>query len=166
MTSVDEVRWVSDIVRRLDGMPLAIELAAGRLGTLSLADLHADSTARSTCSAMAGPPVRPGIARFAQRFEWSYRLLNESEQRLFRHLAVFADGFDLQTVEEMAARLALGSDPAVVLARLVDASIVQVDSTRMRRYRMLETLRMFGRDRLAEAGEQEQARRLLAAVGA
>jgi tetratricopeptide (TPR) repeat protein len=86
--------------------------------------------------------------------EWSYQLLSEDERRLFRHLSVFVDGVDLATAEGLAADLRLGSDPGSVLARLVDASMVGADiGDGGTRYRMLDTLRAFGLDRLTAAGE-------------
>ncbi|MFC5947760.1 BTAD domain-containing putative transcriptional regulator [Pseudonocardia lutea] len=156
----DELRLVADIVRRLDGLPLAIELAAGRLSGLSLADLHARLD--RALDLLGGP--RTGDARhrtLRATVEWSYQLLTEDEQRLFRHLALFPDGADLATAEQLAADLGLGGDPGGVLARLVDASLLDADFTGATRYRMLETLRAFGADRLAAAGEEPAAEALL-----
>src|SRR5690606_28855976 len=89
---------------------------------------------------------------------WSYDLLPPAEQRLFRHLSVFPDGFDLATAERVAVELGLDGDPTARLARLVDASMVDAELAGEPRYRMLETLRAFGLDRLAAENEWEQAR--------
>jgi predicted ATPase len=89
--------------------------------------------------------------------EWSYQLLDEDEQRLFRHLAVFVDGVDLDTAELLAEEQCRDRDPGSVLARLVDASMLEVTFTGGTRYRMLETLRAFGLDRLAAVGEDDDA---------
>ncbi|MBP2368521.1 BTAD domain-containing putative transcriptional regulator [Pseudonocardia parietis] len=160
---------VAEIVRRLDGIPLAIELAAGRLSTFSLRDL-ADRLDRSL-DLLGGGRLHARHRTLRATVAWSYELLSGDEQRLFRHLAVFADGVDLATAEGAALDLGLGGDPGGLLARLVDASMVQAStghdpdavdppgtvSVGARRYRMLDTLRAFGRDRLADAGEREAA---------
>jgi predicted ATPase/DNA-binding SARP family transcriptional activator len=148
---------VADIVRRLDGMPLAIELAAGRLSSFSLADLH--RRLDRALDLLGGRPSGDARHRtLRETVEWSYRLLSDGERRLFRHLAVFVDGVDLDAAERLGAGLGLGADPGSVLARLVDASMIDAhfgaDGTR---YRMLETLRAFGTDRLAAEGEAEAA---------
>ena len=153
----EDLRTVADIVHRLDGMPLAIELAAGRLSTFSLTDLRG-RLARSLD--LLGGGRSSGDARhrtLRATVEWSYQLLSPDEQRLFRFLSAFVDGVDLDTAERLAADLGLGSDPGSVLARLVDASMIQVGFEGSTRYRMLETLRTFGLDRLAAAGESDMA---------
>ena len=165
-TSAD-LRTVADIVRRLDGMPLAIELAAGRLSTFSLTDLR-DRLDRSLD--LLGGGRTSGDARhrtLRTTVEWSYQLLTDDERGLFRHLSVFVDGVDLTTAEAVAADLGLAADPGSVLARLVDASVIEARFDGGTRYRMLETLRAFGLDRLADAGEADaaDARLLSWAVG-
>lgn len=164
-----QLRAVADIVHRLDGMPLAIELAAGRLSTFSLEDLR-DRLDRSLDLLGGGMPRADSRHRTLRAtIEWSYRLLTPEEQRLFRHLSVFADGVDLDTAERVAADPASGSeldstpgsefehDPGSTLARLVDASMIEVSFEGATRYRMLETLRVFGLDRLIAAGEYDTA---------
>lgn len=155
-----ELGLVADIVRRLDGMPLALELAAGRLSTFSLADLH-ERLDRSLdlLGGRPGTDVRHRTLRAT--LDWSYRLLTADEQRLFRHMAVFVDGVDLATAERLAAELGPGSDPGSLLARLVDTSMIDATFGGDTRYRMLETLRAFGLDRLAAQGEQDAAQRRL-----
>lgn len=148
---------VADIVRRLDGMPLAIELATGRLSTLTLTDLH---TRLDRALDLLGSSRPRGYKRhrtLRATIEWSHQLLTEDEQRLFRNLAVFPDGVDLATAEQLAADLVLAGDPGSLLARLVDTSMVQADLDEPARYRMLQTLRAFGLDRLAAAGETDAA---------
>jgi predicted ATPase/DNA-binding SARP family transcriptional activator len=153
----EDLRTVADIVHRLDGMPLAIELAAGRLSTFSLTDLRA-RLARSLDLLGGGrPSVEARHRTLRATVEWSYQLLTEDERRLFRHLAAFVDGVDLDTAERLAADLGLRSDPGSVLARLVDASMITVGFEGSTRYRMLETLRAFGLDRLAAAGDADAA---------
>ena len=123
----EDLRTVADIVHRLDGMPLAIELAAGRLSTFSLADLRGRLD-RSLDLLGGGRPSGDARHRTLRAtVEWSYQLLTEDERRLFRHLSVFVDGVDLDTAERLAADLGLGSDPGSVLARLVDASMIEAE---------------------------------------
>ncbi|MGE5765080.1 MAG: ATP-binding protein, partial [Mycobacterium leprae] len=148
---------VADIVRRLDGMPLAIELAAGRLSTFSVTDLR-DRLDRSLDLLAGGRPSGdPRHRTLRATIEWSYQLLGEDERRLFRHLSVFVDGIDLDTAERLGAELGLDGDPGSALARLVDASMIEASFENGTRYRMLETLRAFGLDRLAATGEEEAA---------
>ncbi|HEU5157502.1 MAG TPA: BTAD domain-containing putative transcriptional regulator [Streptosporangiaceae bacterium] len=157
----DELRTVAEIVRRLDGMPLAIELAAGRLSAFSLADLRVRLD-RSLDLLGGGRPSQDSRHRTLRAtIEWSYQLLTEDERRLFRHLSVFPDGVDPGTAEQVAADLGLESDPGSVLARLVDASMLDASFEGATRYRMLETLRAYGLDRLAAAGEDKDATRRL-----
>jgi predicted ATPase/DNA-binding SARP family transcriptional activator len=154
----DELRTVADIVRQLDGMPLAIELAARRLSTFSLVDLQArlHRALDLLGDGRASTDTRHRTLRAT--VEWSYQLLSSDQQRLFRHLAVFADGVDLDGAEHVASGLRLRGDPGIALARLVDASMIEADfAGGSTRYRMLETLRAFGLDRLAAAGETDEA---------
>jgi predicted ATPase len=150
---------VVDIVRRLDGMPLAIELAAGRLSTFSLSDLR-DRLDRALDLLGGGRPSIDARHRSLRAtLEWSHALLTDDEQRLFRHLAVFVDGVDLDAAELVATDLGLAVDAGTALARLVDSSMLQATFTGAdkTRYRMLETLRLFGLDRLAATGEADTA---------
>ncbi|QSB14935.1 winged helix-turn-helix domain-containing protein [Natronosporangium hydrolyticum] len=152
------LRMICDTVRRLDGIPLAIELAAGRLATLSLADLHARldraldlfGEAAERDGAGLGPDPRHRTLR--DSIDWSYQLLDDPTRRLFRRLSLFPDGFDLATAERLASELGVPGDPASALARLVDASMVDAELGEHPHYRMLGTLRRFGLDRLAAHG--------------
>lgn len=150
---------VADIVRRLDGMPLAIELAAGRLSSFSPSDLleRLDRALDLLGGGQSSTDARHRSLRAT--LEWSHQLLTHDEQRLFRHLAVFADGVSLDTAERVAADLRLTVDPDVALARLVDASMLEAafNEAGRTRFRMLEILRAFGFDRLAATGETDAA---------
>lgn len=153
-----ELGIIGEIVRHLDGIPLVIELAAGRLSSLGIADLHARldraldllGDGRSTTAEARHSTLRATIA-------WSYDPLPDSEQRHFRHLSVFPDGVDLTTAERVAVDVGVVSDPASALAHLVDASMIEAELDLWPRYRMLETLRAFGLDRLAAAQEDSEA---------
>ncbi|GAA4928507.1 putative ATPase [Actinomycetospora succinea] len=159
----DELRDVAEIVRRLEGLPLAIELAAGRLPTFAPAALAARLD--RSLDLLGSRALHERHRTLRATVAWSYDLLGVDEQRLFRHLAVFADGVDLTAVETTAAALGLGGDAGDLLARLVDASMVEAvpDPAGRTRYRILETLRAFGRDELVAAGEDDAADALLVA---
>ena len=147
---------IATVVRRLDGMPLAIELAAGRLSSLSLADLDRRlDRALDVLSAGAHVDQHHGTLRAA--IEWSYNLLPDDEQRLFRVLAVFPDGFDLATAEDIAREVTPAADPTTAVAHLVDASMLVATFADVPRYRMLDTLRAYGLDRLAATNELDSA---------
>src|SRR5437867_2091368 len=142
---------VARICRRLDGLPLALELAAARVRALSverLADGLDDRFRLLTGGA------RTALARqqtLLASVEWSHDLLDEPERLLFRRLGVFAAPFDLEAVEAVAADDEL--DPLEVvdlLSRLVDKSMVQLAGDR---YQLLETLRQYALERAADAGE-------------
>jgi predicted ATPase/DNA-binding SARP family transcriptional activator len=156
-TSDAELETIADIVRRLDGMPLAIELAAGRLSTFSLEDLYRrlDRALDLLAGSRSGGDTRHRTLRAT--IEWSYDLLPEDEQRLLRHLAVFPDGLDLDAAEALAVAVGVNRDAGAVLARLVDASMLQPSFGTRTRYRMLQVLQDFGRDRLATSGEADAA---------
>ena len=147
---------IAMVVRRLDGMPLAIELAAGRLSSLSLADLDRRlDRALDVLSTGAHVDQHHGTLRAA--IAWSYNLLPDDEQRLFRVLAVFPDGFDLATAEDIAREVTPALDPTTAVAHLVDASMLVATFADVPRYRMLDTLRAYGLDRLAATNELDRA---------
>jgi hypothetical protein len=106
-----ELRLVADIVRRLDGLPLAIELAAGRLSGLSLVDLHRRlDRALDLLGGRTGGGARHRTLRAT--VEWSYQLLDENERRLFRYLSVFADGIALDDASGSPPTWAWRATPA------------------------------------------------------
>ena len=142
---------VAKIVARLDGMPLAIELAAAlveALGVVQLADRLDDRFALLT----AGDRLAPGRHRsLAATVEWSYRLLDEHQRRVFRAVSVFPGPFTLEAAEAVAGS---GAGPAVL--RLVDCSLLvppRAGPDGRSRYGMLETLRAYGAGLLDEAAE-------------
>ncbi len=143
---------VRSICRRLDGLPLAIELAAARTRALAPARIAAElqDHFRVLPSGPRTAPSRQSTLRAS--FEWSYELLSEAERALLRQLSVFAGGFDVDAALAVcpAARVDL-------LAALTDRSLIMVDQREEAepRYRMLETVREFVGERLAEAGESD-----------
>jgi predicted ATPase/DNA-binding CsgD family transcriptional regulator len=151
---------VAKIVARLDGLPLAIELAAARVEALEVAEL-AERLDDGFALLCGGDRLAPSRQRsLAATVEWSYRLLDEYEQRVFRRLSVFPGPFTLEAAEAVAGA---GAGPAVL--HLVDCSLLSPPRTGpddRSRYGMLETLRAYASRRLAEAGEQEEAAAALA----
>jgi predicted ATPase len=152
---------VAEICRRLDGLPLALQLAAARLTVLSPAGLLARLQRRLPLLTR-GPrdlPERQQTLRAA--IAWSYDLLGAAEQRLFRQLAVFAGGFTLEAAEALAEGGPGDVDPLEGISTLVGQSVVFVQPLEETtpRYRMLETIREFGLERLEASGEAGQTRR-------
>ncbi|MGN9782944.1 AfsR/SARP family transcriptional regulator [Nonomuraea sp. ZG12] len=157
------------ICRALDGLPLAIELAAARLRSLTAGEIAARLGAREGRFRLLSSGSRTAQARHQTLravVEWSWNLLDEEERALGRRLAVFAGGATLDAIERVHAatveRLKGGSADATAhdvlgsLARLVDKSFVIFDAGR---YRMLETIRAYATERLDESGELDVVRR-------
>ncbi len=148
----------TDIARicfRLDGLPLALELAAARigaLGTATLAERLDDSFRLLRTGSRVGPTRQQTLAATLQ---WSHDLLDQEEKLLLRRLAIFAGGFDLPAAEAVCSEDGLEvSAVADVLARLVEKSLVSAEQVgRERRYRLLETVRLYAVERMEEAGE-------------
>jgi predicted ATPase/DNA-binding SARP family transcriptional activator len=159
--TADDLRVIAEIVRGLDGLPLAIELAAGRLSTFSLADLFARLDRSLDLLGAGRSSVDARHRTLRATVTWSYDLLAADERRLFRYLSAFVDGVDLDSAERLGHDLDLADDPGTVLSRLVDASMIDADFAKGTRYRMLATLRAFGQDRLAAEGEDDDAGRRL-----
>lgn len=152
---------VTQITQSLDGIPLAIELAAARTNVLSpeqIANRLDDSFRLLTRGRRAALP-RHQTLRGA--VEWSYQLLSEPESLLFDRLSVFRGGFTLEAAEEVCSGDGLESYEVLdVLSQLVDKSLVVVEQApeSEARYRLLEVLRLYGTERLAEAGRTEDVR--------
>ncbi len=150
---------VGQICRRLDGIPLAIELAAARVKVLpaeEIASRLGDQFKLLTGSRRTSLP-RHQTLRAAM--DWSYDLLSEHERAMLRQLAVFAGGWTLEAAEAIC--ICQGGKPDVLdlLTRLVDKSLVVVNEYEgMGRYRLLETVRQYGQDRLLEQGEADAVR--------
>jgi predicted ATPase/DNA-binding CsgD family transcriptional regulator len=156
---------VARLVGRLDGMPLAIELAAARVEALGVSQLLGWLDDRLALPAGGGRLAAGRHRSLAAAAEWSYQLLAGDERRVFRHLSVFPAPFTLEAAEAVAGQ---GAAPAVL--RLVECSLLvppRPGQDGRMRYAMLETLRGYGAGLLAGAGEQDQAQAALAryAVG-
>jgi predicted ATPase/class 3 adenylate cyclase/DNA-binding CsgD family transcriptional regulator len=156
----DNAAAAAEICRRLDGLPLAIELAAARVRALSLAEivdgLH-DRFRLLTGGARTAVRRQQTLRASA---DWSHALLTEPERVLFRRLAVFVGGFDLDAAQAVAG----GGDVERYqildqLTLLVDKSLVVADDSSGRtRYRMLETVRQYALEKFAESGEADAVR--------
>lgn len=152
---------IAEICSRLDGLPLALELAAARIKLLSPDALLDRLKRRLDVLTGGGPdlPARHQTLRAA--LAWSYDLLPAEEQRLFRHLGVFVGGFSLEEVEALG--LAVGDMPSSLLdgvTALLDKSLLQkiAPPDQEPRFILLETLREYALEQLTSAGELEQAR--------
>jgi predicted ATPase/DNA-binding SARP family transcriptional activator len=156
--TAENVAAVAEICRRLDGMPLALELAAARAGALSPAQI-AERLGDALTLLQAGS--RAGLTRqqtLRATLAWSHDLLAEPERVLYRRLGAFAGSFGVEAVEGICAGGEVGAGEALdLLVRLVDKSLVQVEPTPFgHRYRLLETVRQDARQRMAAAGERDR----------
>ena len=150
---------VVSVCRRLDGMPLAIELAAARLRSMSLAELHDRLDQRFRLLTGGSRTALERQQTLRATVAWSYSLLTGAEQLLLRRLSVFAGSFGLDAAETVCGSGSLDVlDVAALLGSLVDKSLVVAEpAATALRYRLLETIRLFAAERLAEAGEDEAA---------
>jgi predicted ATPase len=144
---------VAQICRRLDGIPLALELAASRVevygvqGTASLLDKHFRLLWHGRRTAL------PRHQTLGATLDWSYNLLSATEQLVLRRLAVFAGGFSLEAALDVAAESLDPAELAETLATLIDKSLVTSDRTTAMRHRLLDTTRAYAWQKLTESGE-------------
>ncbi len=151
---------VAQICRRVDGLPLAIELAAARVRMMSPSRIAAALDDRFRLLTGGGRTVLPHQQTLETSVAWSHDLLDEAERALLRRLSVFAGGFTLDAAEQVCTGGRVESHAVLdLLTRLVDKSLVQanVDDPEGR-YWLLETIRFFARARLAESGEADRTR--------
>ncbi len=147
---------VTAICRRLDGIPLAIELAVSRLKALSPAQIAERLDDRFRLLDSGDRAALPRQKTLYALIDWSYGLLDEDEKTLFRRLAILPGGCTLEAAEALGADLA--SHPLDLLTRLVEKSLLVARETDTgMRYRMLDSIRHFGLHRLAEANETDLA---------
>lgn len=151
---------IEDICRQLDGLPLAIELAAATMRLFSPAQLLAQLSQRMELLTRGAADVHERQRTLRGTMEWSYELLDENEQRLFARLAVFSGGWSLPAAEAVCG----GADEPDVLetlASLVEKSlVVPADATASEaRFHMLETVRAYAAERLAELPDRTETER-------
>ena len=152
---------IAEICYRLDGIPLAIELAAARVRSLPVAQIRARLDDRFHLLTAGSRVALPRQQTLRAAVDWSYDLLSEPERTLFRRLSVFAGGWSAEATEAIAGPM---DDPLDLQARLVDKSLVLLEGgleaagANAARYRILETVHEYAAERLAEAGEVAAAR--------
>ncbi len=151
---------VAQICRRLDGIPLAIELAAARVRVLPVADIAARLDDRFNLLTTGSRSALPRQQTLRALIDWSYDLLAVEEKILFRRLAVFHGGRTLQAAEQVCSGDGIPKELVLdVLTRLIDKSLLIAEERNgVMVYRMLDTIRHYAHDKLQEAGEMERMR--------
>ena len=147
---------VATIARALDGLPLALELAAARVSAMSPSEIAERLAHRFALLTSGARTAEARQQTLRATVNWSYALLESLEQRVFNRLSVFHGGWTLTAAEAVIADegMAMGAVLDTV-GRLVQRSLIVAEPGRTTRYRMLETLREFARERLSEAGEEQ-----------
>lgn len=144
----------AEICRRLDGMPLAIELTAARLRHIGLGELEERLQGRLADLGSGNSVAPPRQRTLRGTIDWSYDLLTDAQRTLWQRLSIFSGGFTLRAAEDVASVPPLAAkDIATLLGELVDASMVSFDLAH-RRYRLIEAMREVGLERLRQAGDQ------------
>ena len=159
--SEDVASAVEAIVRKVDGIPLAIELAAARVGILSVAEI-ADGLDDHLRLLGGGHRSNPRHQTIRASLDWSHKLLTDQERQLFARLSAFSGGFDLPAATAVCAGGAIVSNQMLdQIADLVDKSLLAVERTARgtTRFRMLEFVRQYAAKRLAAAGQGDPAGR-------
>ena len=142
----DDVPAIAEVCRRLDGLPLALELAAARVRALSVRDIADHLGDRFSLLSGGSRTALPRHRTLEGAVAWSYELLNVEEQKIFRQLSVFSGGFELN-----GALVVAGPDSLNGVASLADKSLLSVRTSQTgTRYRMLETVAAFAHQRLGE----------------
>ena len=160
--TADNAPMILDICRRLDGIPLAIELAAARVPVLSVGEIDAGLGDRFRLLTGGRRGALPRQQTLRALIDWSWDLLSDDDRRLMARLSVFAAGWNLDAATHIVS-VADGTPPDRMntldgLARLVDRSLVVADPSEETRYHMLETIRQYARDRLVDMGDAESLR--------
>lgn len=158
----DNTQAVAQICHRLEGIPLAIELAAARVGALSIKQISERLTASLKLLTGGDRTQVPKQRTLRGTLDWSHELLSTNEKKLFGRLSVFAGGWTLEAAEEVGADGSIeGSDVLDLLGRLVDKSLVvaEAEAQGAVRYRTLEPIRQYARERLEESEESEAIQR-------
>jgi predicted ATPase/DNA-binding SARP family transcriptional activator/DNA-binding CsgD family transcriptional regulator len=158
----ENARAVGQICHRLEGIPLAIELAAARVATLSTEQISERITESLKLLTSSTKTQMPKQRTLSGALDWSHKLLSEDEKQLFGRLSVFARGWTLEAAEAVGAGAGLEQDDIVeVLSGLVDKSLVVAEASEGGgvRYRMLEPIRQYASEKLKEGSEGDEVRR-------
>jgi predicted ATPase/class 3 adenylate cyclase len=151
---------VAQVCHRLDGIPLAIELAAARVKVLTVEQIAARLHDRFLVLTGGSRTALPRHQTLRAAMDWSYDLLSDRERTMLRRLSVFSGGWTLEASEAVCSGGVEAADIVDMLMQLVDKSLVVAETLGTEaRYRMLETVREYGRDRLQEAEEADDAKR-------
>jgi predicted ATPase/DNA-binding SARP family transcriptional activator len=156
----DALSMIGEIVTLLDGLPLAVELAASLIGVLGLTAIRQRLDDRFALLTKGRRTALPRQQTLAATLDWSYRLLTTDEQALLRRLSVFAGSFDVDAIQAVADQRPNHPGPLaeVVWGLCAKSLLTTISSGRPdRRYRLLDTTRQYAQQRLAQAGEQGQA---------
>ena len=146
---------VAEICRRLDGMPLALELAAARVRSLPVEKIAERLGDRFRLLTGGDRTALPRQQTLRALIDWSFDLLPEPERALLRRLGVFAGGWTLEAAEAVASGNEIEKASVLdLLSRLVEKSLVELDADG-ERYRLLETVRQYAQEKLDEAGEED-----------
>jgi predicted ATPase len=157
----DNASTVAALCRRLEGIPLAIELAAGRLHDLSIEELLAGLEDRFRLLAGGDARLESRHRTLEDAIDWSHQLLDDDERRVFRQVSAFSGGFDVEAAEAVCAGGGIEPvDVARQLVRLVGKSLLtsEIVEPGPTRYRMLEAVRRYGSQRLLESAERAMLR--------
>jgi predicted ATPase len=157
--SVDNAETLVSLCRELDGMPLAIELAAARVTSLSIEEIERRLADRFRLLNRGDSMALPRHQTLRALIDWSYDLLDDREQAVLCRLSTFVGGWSLEAAEAVCPRAGLEAlDVMDVLGSLVDKSLVQVDpaSKGARRYRLLETIRHYCVNKFSQLGQSEK----------
>jgi len=150
---------VASLCRRLDGLPLAIELAASRMRTFGPTELVELLDQRFELLSAGARTALPRHRTLRGAIDWSYELLDGDERALFGRLGVFPADFDYEAVQSVCRAEELGGDAVItLLPRLVDKSLVSTVGRGARRYRLLETIRAYAADRLTASDAESTTR--------
>ena len=159
--AVDAQTWSTmvRICRALDGMPLAIELAAARLRTMSLDQLANRLDDRFRLLTTGSRTALPRHRTLRAVVDWSWELLSDAERMVLRRLAVFSGGASLDAAEQVCAGDGVGQEQVLeLLTALTEKSLLLTEGSSAPRYRMIDTIKEYAGHRLAEAGESDLAR--------
>ncbi len=152
-----EAPAVTELVARLEGIPLALELAAARVRAMSVTDINSRLKDRYKLLTGGGRVLLERQQTLRALVDWSYDMLSEAERTVLNRLAVFAGGFDIEAAEQICGADPLkASDVLDLVTSLVEKSLVMTDEHgRVTRYRILETIRDYAREKLEQAGDLE-----------